>query len=108
MTIAFIDLAAQQRRIRPALEAAIARVLDHGAYVFGPEVMEFERQLAALAGEGRTLSCANGTDAIGSTRPSAPSSEPTMSSPATGSPRRSHRPAISRFPMAWSSTVPSR
>jgi UDP-2-acetamido-2-deoxy-ribo-hexuluronate aminotransferase len=64
MTIAFIDLAAQQRRIRPALEAAIARVLDHGAYLFGPEVMEFERQMSAFAGIGRTLSCANGTDAI--------------------------------------------
>jgi dTDP-4-amino-4,6-dideoxygalactose transaminase len=64
MTIAFIDLAAQQRRIRPALEAAIARVLDHGAYLFGPEVIEFERQMSAFAGIGRTLSCANGTDAI--------------------------------------------
>jgi UDP-2-acetamido-2-deoxy-ribo-hexuluronate aminotransferase len=64
MSIPFIDLAAQQRRIRPALEAAIARVLDHGAYLFGPEVMEFERQMSAMAGQGRTLSCANGTDAI--------------------------------------------
>jgi UDP-2-acetamido-2-deoxy-ribo-hexuluronate aminotransferase len=64
MSIAFIDLAAQQRRIRPALEAAIARVLDHGAYLFGPEVIEFERRMSEFAGLGRTLSCANGTDAI--------------------------------------------
>src|SRR3954465_2000552 len=64
MSIPFIDLAAQQRRIRPALEAAIARVLDHGAYLFGPEVTAFEGQMAELAGVGRTLSCANGTDAI--------------------------------------------
>ena len=64
MSIPFIDLAAQQRRIRPALDAAIARVLDHGAYLFGPEVGEFERQMDAFAGIGRTASCANGTDAI--------------------------------------------
>ena len=29
----FIDLKAQQARIRPALDAAIARVLDHGQYI---------------------------------------------------------------------------
>ena len=36
MSIAFIDLAAQQRRIRDRIDAAIARVLDHGGYVMGP------------------------------------------------------------------------
>ena len=41
-SLPFIDLAAQQRRLRPALDAAIARVLDHGAYVMGPEVRAFE------------------------------------------------------------------
>jgi hypothetical protein len=40
----------------------------------------------------------SGTAAIGSTRPVTRSSRPTQSSPATGSPRRSHRPVISRFP----------
>ena len=64
MSIAFIDLAAQQRRIRPQLDAAIARVLDHGAYVMGPEVRQFEAELAAFAGAGHCVSCANGTDAI--------------------------------------------
>jgi len=62
--IAFIDLAAQQKRIRPQLDAAIARVLDHGAYVMGPEVREFESALAAFCGARRALSCANGTDAL--------------------------------------------
>jgi dTDP-4-amino-4,6-dideoxygalactose transaminase len=64
MSIAFIDLAAQQRRIRPALDAAIARVLDHGGYVMGPEVRDFEAKLAAFGQAKLTLSCANGTDAI--------------------------------------------
>ena len=64
MPIAFIDLAAQQRRIRPQIDAAIARVLAHGAYVMGPEVREFEGKLAAFGQAPLALSCANGTDAI--------------------------------------------
>jgi dTDP-4-amino-4,6-dideoxygalactose transaminase len=62
--IPFIDLAAQQARIKPGLDAAIARVLAHGAYVMGPEVRELERQLAEFCGAERALSCANGTDAL--------------------------------------------
>jgi dTDP-4-amino-4,6-dideoxygalactose transaminase len=62
--IAFIDLAAQQRRIKPQLDAAIARVLAHGAYVMGPEVKTFEDQLAAFAGVRHAISCANGTEAL--------------------------------------------
>ena len=64
MTIAFIDLAAQQRRIKPQIDAAIARVLAHGAYVMGPEVKAFEDQLAAFAGARHAVSCANGTEAL--------------------------------------------
>jgi dTDP-4-amino-4,6-dideoxygalactose transaminase len=64
MSIAFIDLAAQQRRIRDRIDAAIARVLDHGGYVMGPEVREFEQKLAAFGRSKLALSCANGTDAL--------------------------------------------
>src|SRR3990167_541713 len=64
MSIAFIDLAAQQRRIRRRLDAAIARVLDHGGYVMGTEVRQFEAELAAFGQAPLALSCANGTDAI--------------------------------------------
>jgi dTDP-4-amino-4,6-dideoxygalactose transaminase len=62
--IPFIDLAAQQQRIKPEIDAAIQRVLAHGAYVMGPEVRAFEAQLAAFCGAKLALSCANGTDAI--------------------------------------------
>jgi dTDP-4-amino-4,6-dideoxygalactose transaminase len=62
--IPFIDLAAQQARIKPAIDAAIARVLAHGAYVMGPEVRAFEVALADFCGAGQALSCANGTDAL--------------------------------------------
>lgn len=62
--IPFIDLAAQQSRIRPRIDAAIKRVLDHGQYVNGPEVKELEEKLAPLAGVKHVISCANGTDAL--------------------------------------------
>lgn len=64
MTIAFIDLAAQQSRLKPNLDAAIARVLAHGQYILGPEVRELERQLADFCGAKHCLTCANGTDAL--------------------------------------------
>jgi len=64
MSIAFIDLAAQQKRIKPQIDAAIAKVLAHGAYVMGPEVRQFEADLAAFAGAKHAVSCANGTDAL--------------------------------------------
>jgi len=62
--IAFIDLAAQQARLKPSLDAAIAKVLAHGGYVMGPEVRAFEVELAAYCGAELALSCANGTDAL--------------------------------------------
>lgn len=64
MNIPFIDLAAQQRIIRPGIDAAIDRVLHHGGYVMGPEVRELEAQLADFCGAKHALSCANGTDAL--------------------------------------------
>lgn len=62
--IAFIDLAAQKRRIGPAVEAAIKRVLDHGQYIMGPEVKQFEAELGAFCGASHVVSCASGTDAL--------------------------------------------
>ena len=62
--IPFIDLAAQQARIKPAIDAAIQRVLAHGAYVMGPDVRDFEARLAAFGQAELALSCANGTDAL--------------------------------------------
>ncbi len=60
----FIDLAAQQKLIRPQLDLAISRVLDHGQYIMGPEVKEFEDHLCKFTGAKHALSCANGTDAL--------------------------------------------
>lgn len=62
--IAFIDLKAQQARIRDVVEARFKAVLDHGAYINGPEVKELEDALCAFTGAGRALAVANGTDAL--------------------------------------------
>jgi UDP-2-acetamido-2-deoxy-ribo-hexuluronate aminotransferase len=60
----FIDLAAQQERIRDRLDQTIATVLDHGQYIMGPEVGELERRLAQFVGTTHAVSCASGTDAL--------------------------------------------
>lgn len=60
----FIDLKTQYRRIKPSVDARIARVLEHGAYVMGPEVAELEQALAAYVGTKHCVSVASGTDAL--------------------------------------------
>jgi UDP-2-acetamido-2-deoxy-ribo-hexuluronate aminotransferase len=60
----FIDLHAQQERIRGKIEARIQAVLRHGQYVMGPEVRELEARLAAYAGVKHALGCASGTDGL--------------------------------------------
>ncbi len=60
----FIDLAAQQRRIKERLDENIGKVLAHGSYIMGPEVRELERQLADYVGVKYAIGCASGTDAL--------------------------------------------
>jgi dTDP-4-amino-4,6-dideoxygalactose transaminase len=62
--LAFIDLAAQRRRLGKAIDEAMLRVVDHGGYIMGPEVKAFEADLAAFCGARHVVSCANGTDAL--------------------------------------------
>lgn len=64
MTVQFIDLAAQQARIKAGLDARIQAVLAHGQYIMGPEVRELEQRLAEFCGARHALGCANGTDAL--------------------------------------------
>lgn len=61
----FIDLVAQQARIKDKLDARIKKVLEHGRYILGPEVTELEQKLAEFCGSPLpAISCSNGTDAI--------------------------------------------
>lgn len=60
----FIDLAAQQARIKDKIDANIQKVLAHGKYILGPEVAELEEKLAAFTGAEYCITVANGTDAL--------------------------------------------
>jgi UDP-2-acetamido-2-deoxy-ribo-hexuluronate aminotransferase len=60
----FIDLHAQQRRIRDKIETKIKQVLDHGKYIMGPEIGELEEKLADYVGIRYAVGVASGTDAL--------------------------------------------
>ena len=60
----FIDLVAQQDRIKNKLNANIQKVLNHGQYILGPEVHELEEKLSEYTGAKYCITCANGTDAL--------------------------------------------
>ena len=64
MSIQFIDLKAQYKALKPRIDARIQAVLEHGAYVNGPEVVELEKELAKYTGAPYALSIASGTDAL--------------------------------------------
>ncbi|MGA8882252.1 MAG: DegT/DnrJ/EryC1/StrS family aminotransferase [Acinetobacter sp.] len=62
--IEFIDLKAQQARLKEKIDAGIQNVLSHGQYILGSEVSELEEKLAAYVGAKYCITCANGTDAL--------------------------------------------
>lgn len=64
MSIPFIDLKAQRQRLGKRVDDAILKVVNHGAYIMGPEIKELETKLADFCGARHTISCANGTDAL--------------------------------------------
>ena len=60
----FIDLDAQQKKIRAKIENRVLKVLDHGKYIMGPEVFELEEKLAKYVGVSYCITCSSGTDAL--------------------------------------------
>ena len=64
MNIAFIDLAQQQSMIRNKIDAGLAAVLNHGAYIMGPEVGALESRLGEWTKTTHNISCSSGTDAL--------------------------------------------
>ncbi|MFN5170121.1 MAG: DegT/DnrJ/EryC1/StrS family aminotransferase [Cyclobacteriaceae bacterium] len=61
--IRMVDLHTQYEKIKPEVDAAIARVLESTAFIKGPEVEQFEQELGAVV-DAHVVSCANGTDAL--------------------------------------------
>ena len=62
--IPFLDLKAPHVELRPEIDAAIARVLDSGWYILGPEVEAFEAEFAGYCHADHAIGLANGLDAL--------------------------------------------
>ena len=57
--IPFIDLQAQRRRLGEPLNAAIKAAVESGQWILGPQVAEFERDIAQWTGVKHAIGCAN-------------------------------------------------
>lgn len=64
MQIPFLDVGAAYKELKPEIDAAIARVLDSGWYILGPEVEAFEAEYAAYCEAEHAIGVANGLDAL--------------------------------------------
>jgi UDP-2-acetamido-2-deoxy-ribo-hexuluronate aminotransferase len=64
MSIPFIDLKAQYRRIADDVQNRIHAVLESGAFIGGPDVTRLEERLAAYCGTRYAVGCSSGTDAL--------------------------------------------
>lgn len=59
-----VDLKRQYQKIKPEIDAAISRVVESAAFINGPDVQAFARELEAYLGVKHVIPCANGTDAL--------------------------------------------
>lgn len=64
MKIPMVDLQSQYQRLKPEIDAEIQKVLETSAYINGPVVHEFARDLEKYLGVKHVIPCANGTDAL--------------------------------------------
>src|SRR5271170_195217 len=60
----FIDLKEQYRRYITETDDRIQRVLAHGHYIMGPEVVELEQALAGYIGVKYAITVSSGTDSL--------------------------------------------
>lgn len=63
-SIPLVDLATQSRMIRDEVLRRMADVIDHGRYILGSEVDEFEVKFAEYCQAKHCIGVANGTDAL--------------------------------------------
>ena len=64
MEIPFLDLSVKDPVLKGELMAAVDKVLTHGRIVLGPEVAEFEEQLAEICHQQFVVGVNSGTDAL--------------------------------------------
>ncbi|HDO28160.1 MAG TPA: DegT/DnrJ/EryC1/StrS family aminotransferase, partial [Bacteroidetes bacterium] len=59
-----VDLRGQYKKIKPEVDAAISEVLDSTAFINGPAVKTFQKNLEEYLGVKHVIPCGNGTDAL--------------------------------------------
>jgi dTDP-4-amino-4,6-dideoxygalactose transaminase len=64
VAVPLFDTSAPLEPLREELRDAVARVLDSGHFILGPEVDAFEQEFAAYCGAKHAIGVANGTEAI--------------------------------------------
>lgn len=64
MSVPLLDLHRQYEYLKNDMETAVAKVLEHGWFILGPEVKELEKQVAELCQVGFANGVASGTDAL--------------------------------------------
>lgn len=62
--VPYLDLPAQLRRIRPEIDAALARTLDNCTFCLGPDVAQFEKDFAKFCGAQHCVGFNSGTSAL--------------------------------------------
>jgi UDP-2-acetamido-2-deoxy-ribo-hexuluronate aminotransferase len=62
--IQMVDLSAQYQKIKPAIDEAIAEVINTTAFINGPSVGHFAQELGTYLGAAHVIPSANGTDAL--------------------------------------------
>jgi dTDP-4-amino-4,6-dideoxygalactose transaminase len=62
--IQMVDLQGQYQDIKDQVNAAIGEILETSAFINGPEVHAFQKELEAYLGVKHVIPCANGTDAL--------------------------------------------
>ncbi|WP_047551863.1 DegT/DnrJ/EryC1/StrS family aminotransferase [Psychroserpens sp. Hel_I_66] len=62
--IQMVDLKGQYTKIKEEVDSSVLEVLDSTAYINGPRVHEFQKNLETYLGVKHVIPCANGTDAL--------------------------------------------
>ncbi len=63
-TLPFIDLGKQFSEYEAEIDTVVRNVMQSGCFILGPEVEDFEKELAEWVGVPYCVACASGTDAL--------------------------------------------
>ena len=64
MKISLLDLITQRKSIKESLRTRIEKVLNHGRFIMGPEILELERALSRITGSKYAYTSSSGTDSL--------------------------------------------